>query len=543
MTRNIARFLILLRKVQRGAQSLVVFPIWGVAIIIGIAVAYGVIGFRYAIDWVSVLAFGQTEEAVISGAASLSFERAWIAPVIGGFVVAGLLYLFDRFKWLKEGRSEGIADVIEARAVGDARISLRAGLASALVSIVSVGSGGSAGREGPAVHLGGSIASLIDHHLGFSAKNRRMFLGCGAAAAVAASFNAPIAGVLFALEVILGNYALSVFGPITAASVTAAMVARFHLGDFPAFAPPNYGDVNVVDVPLSASLGIICGLIASAFLFSTERLTVLLRNLADKKNVPYYALPPIAGVLIGLIGANFPEVFGVGYEAVTNALAGEYTISMLIILVAMKGLATSITLSSRFGGGVFAPGLVIGAFAGAAFGGILTIVMPGAAGSPILYAMIGMGAAGGAILGAPISTTLIVFEMTGEYGITIALMGAVALATLVTQSLMGRSFFHWQLARKGYDLSEGPHGVILQTIRVREVMERMPGNEIAEDAVCLKRNQSLGQALAILNEHDEAGLPVIDPKNPTIQIGYLSRVKALSTYNKALIDDNIEHHT
>lgn len=525
-------------------EGLDVFKVWFFAVIIGISAAYAVILFRYAIDAVSILAFGETEATVASGAASLDFARAWAAPVIGGLCVSALLYLADKSRWLEGGRNQGIADVIEARAVGGSRVSLRSGLAAAAISAVSLGAGASAGREGPAVHLGATIASIIKRYMGFSAKQRRTLLGCGAAAAVSASFNAPVAGVLFALEVILGNYALSVFGPIAAASVSAAIVTRIHLGDFPAFAPPNYGAASAIDVPLAALLGVICGLIASGFLISVKRITFGVDGLMKRHGFSYLLLPPLGGVVVGLIGAFYPEIFGVGYEAVTHALEGEYTIIILILLVIMKCAATAITLSTRFGGGVFSPGIVIGAFAGAAFGAALGQLFPDATASPVYYAMIGMGAAAGAILGAPISTTLIVFEMTGDYGITIALMVAVAIATLIVQWLCRKSFFHWQLSLRGYDLSEGPQGVILKTIRVRDVMEKMPaGAPLSEDADRLEVRQSLGEALAKLNAAEEHGLPVVDPQEKDKVIGYLSRVKALGAYNKALIEDNIEHHT
>ncbi len=544
MTRNAARILIALRKLRRQPIGFGVYKVWAFAVLIGAAAAYAVIGFRYSIDLVSMAAFGETEGGVVSGASSLHFLRAWAAPVIGGLVVSGLLYLADRFNWLEGGRGQAVAEVIEARAVGGGRISLRAGIAAATVSAVSLGAGGSAGREGPAVHLGATIASLFSRYFGFDAKQRRALLGCGAAAAVSASFNAPIAGVLFALEVILGNYALSVFGPIAAASVAAAIVTRIHLGDFPAFAIPDYGAAATIDVPLAAMLGLVCGFVASGFLQATERLTLGVREFAQRRGVSYLLLPPIGGVIIGLIGAFYPEVFGVGYEAVTKALRGEYAIGLLVILVLMKCAATAVTLSCRFGGGVFSPGLVIGAFAGAAFGGILGVLFPGVTASPVYYAMIGMGAASGAILGAPISTTLIVFEMTGDYSITIALMVAVAIATLITQWLCGRSFFHWQLSRRGYDLSEGPQGIILKTTRVRDVMEKMPpGAPLPEDADRLETRHSLGEALAKLNEAEEHGLPVVNAEDRAVVVGYLSRVKALAAYNKALIDENIEHHT
>ena len=544
MTRKVARILIFLRKMRRRAGKYDVLRVWLFAVMIGIAVAYAVILFRGAIDFVSTIAFGATEAGVVSGAEKLDFFRAWAAPIIGGVVVAAMLYCSDRFKWLGQGRAQGIADVIEARAVGAGRVSLRAGLAAAAVSAVSLGSGASAGREGPAVHLGATIASFLDRHMGFTAKQRRALLGCGAAAAVSASFNAPIAGVLFALEVIMGNYALSVFGPIAAASVASAIVTRIHLGDFPAFAPPAYGAVHTVDVPLAALLGVLCGLIASGFLLATENLTEKMRERADRIGISYLFLPPLGGLIVGLIGAFFPEIFGVGYEAVTKALAGEYTILALATLVLAKMVATAVTLSCRFGGGVFSPGIVIGAFAGAAYGAMLGHLLPDATASPVYYAMIGMGAAAGAILGAPISTTLIVFELTGEYGITISLMVAVAIATLITQWLCGKSFFHWQLSRRGYDLSEGPHGVLLQTIRVRDVMEKMPpGAPLSKEAPRLIESNSLGEALALLTDTEEYGLPVVDAREKDNVIGYLSRVKALAAYNKALVEQHVEHHT
>jgi CIC family chloride channel protein len=257
----------------------------------------------------------------------------------------------------------------------------------------------------------------------------------------------------------------------------------------------------------------------------------------------YVFLPPLGGAAIGLIGAFYPEVFGVGYEAVSRTLAGEYSLQFLLILLALKTLATAITLSCRFGGGVFSPGLMIGALAGAAFGAAVNLVAPEATAGPTFYAMIGMGAACGAIMGAPISTTLIVFELTGDYAITISLMVSVALATLLTQAIAGKSFFHWILSRRGYDLSEGPQGVILQTIRVRDVMQAMPeGPPIAEDAVRLSAAASLGEALAKFDDADEAGLPVVDPDEPQKMIGYLSRVRALTAYNKALIESHVAYH-
>ena len=532
-----------LRVLRARAQGLSTLQVWLFALIIGLSVGYVVIGFRLAIDWVSLIAFGATEETLATGASSLSFLRAWIAPVIGGLLVSTILYFADKSNWLKDGRSQGVADVIEARAAGDGIISWRAGLASALVSTVSLGSGGSAGREGPAVHLGATVAAWLDRHFGFSLHDRRTLLGCGAAAAVATSFNAPIAGVLFALEVVLGNYALSVFGPIALASVSAALVGQFHFGDTPAFGAPNYGLASTIDVALSAGLGLLCGIAAIIFLLSTEFLTLKVREIATNRNISYLLLPPIAGIFVGMIGAIQPEIFGVGYEAISRALEGNYTLSALLLILVLKFIATAITVSCRFGGGVFSPGLFVGVFVGAAYGLVITDVIDASSAGAGYYAMVGMGAAAGAIIGAPISTTLIAFEVTGDYRMAISLLVAVSIATLLTQWICGRSFFHWQLSRRGYDLSEGPQGVILQTIRVRDVMQKMPEQApLDSDAPRLESLQSLGGALATLEEKNEPGLPVVRADAPDIPIGYLTRVRALAAYNRALIDSHIEHH-
>jgi len=274
-----------------------------------------------------------------------------------------------------------------------------------------------------------------------------------------------------------------------------------------------------------------------------QSMTDKVRSYADRISIPYMFLPPFGGAIIGLIGAFYPEVLGVGYEAVSRTLAGDYGLQFLLIILVLKIAATAVTLSCRFGGGVFSPGLMIGALAGCAFGIVVNLIAPESTASPTFYAMVGMGAACGAIMGAPISTTLIIFELTGDYAITISLMVAVALATLVTQSLVGKSFFHWQLSRRGYDLSEGPQGVLLQTIRVRDVMKAMPeGAPIDEDAPRLFAHTSLGEALARLEARDETGLPVVDEQTPEAIIGYLSRIRALAAYNRALVESHIDYH-
>jgi len=418
-------------------------------------------------------------------------------------------------------------------------------LASAAVAAVSLGCGASAGREGPAVHFGAAIASAIARRFRLSARDARTLLACGAAAAVSASFNAPIAGVLFALEVVLGHYALSVFGPVTLASVTAAVVTRIHLGDFPAFVVPGHELASFAELPAALALGAWTGGVAILLLIAIRFASGTALDLTGRLKVAPELLPALGGVILGVIAVLIPEILGVGYEATDAALNGQFELQALIGLLLAKIVATALTLGCRFGGGVFAPALYLGAMAGGAFGIALETAAPFETAGPAFYAIIGMGALSGAVLGAPISTTLIVFELTGDYQMTIALLLSVSMARWIAQAgFAHRSFFHWQLAERGYDLSEGPQGVILHTIRVRDVMDAMPGGgaPLPEDAQRLQTGQTLEAALARLSETDGDGLPVVTDDEQDKVAGYLSYRKALAAYNKALLDAFIEEH-
>lgn len=543
-TRRTAQLLLWLRHARRRAFLLVNYKVWILSAVIGVVVGYLVIGFSLAIDGMSAFAYGEGRLAMASGIRNLNPARAWIVPVLGGVLVGTLLYLAKRLKWLPEAKCQGVAEVIEARAGPPGHVSFRAGVVNTFVAITALGSGASAGREGPAVLLGGAISTALAERFGLSGKDARILLGCGAAAAVAASFNAPIAGMLFALEVILGNYALSVFGPVALSSIAAAVVARIHLSDVRAFVIPLYGDSGPWDIPFSAALGLVCGGVAFVFLQGTSSLNLWVRKKVAVWRIEPALLPPIAGMVMGTIALFYPEVLGVGYEATTEAIQGSYSIRLLTILLVAKLLATMVCLSCRFGTGVFSGGLVFGAMSGAAFGAVLGHTVPGLTADPTFYAMVGMGAVSGAILGAPISTTLIVFELTGDYQMTIALMLAVGIATIFAQSFFGASWFHWQLNQRGYDLSEGPQGVILQTIRVRDVMRPMPedSSPLEEGMPRLRPDHSLGEALARMRDHDRDGMPVTDKEDRNKVIGYITQVRALAVYNRALVDSNIEHH-
>jgi len=506
---------------------------------------YAAIGLRLAIQAVQQISFGEFDERLASAAAQLSAVHILAVPVIGGCIVALLLYLGERAGWLTQSRSQGVADVMEARAARAGRMKAAPGLLSAVIAAVSLGSGGSAGREGPAVHLGATLAAQVTRALDLPPRSARILLACGAAAAVAASFNAPVAGALFAFEVILGHYALRSIGPVAVASVTGAVLARIHFGPTPAFEMPAIAPATLIDFAAMVPLGLAAAALAIGFVFFTEGLAGRVNDAARRLDVPLWALPPAGGLLIGMIALVFPEVLGVGYEATSRALSGGYDAFFLACLIAAKLLATAITLAFRFGGGVFSPSLYLGAMRGALYGAGATALFGEASSGAALFAVVGMGAVAGAVLGAPLSTTLIVFELTASYEASIALLVAVSLATVSMNAVTRGSFFHRQMERAGYDLSAGNARVILQTIRARDIMMATDRGEGAasKDEPSLYEDDYLGRVLGFLSAEELDGAVVRARTGDQPVIGYISKADAHAAYARALQSAHEEEHS
>ncbi len=518
--------------------------LWLLAIVVGVAAGYAAVGLRLAIQGVQWIAFGEASERLASAAGALSPLHVIMAPVLGGCVVAALLYAGQRFKWLPEARAQGISDVIETRAVRAGRMDAAPGLLSAAISAVSLGSGGSAGREGPAVHLGATLAALFTRALGLPPRAARIMLACGAAAAVSASFNAPIAGALFAFEVVLGHYALRAVAPVAAASVTGAVIARLHFGATPAFALPAIEPASVADFAAMAPLGLAAAAVAIAFISTAYAAPRVVARAAERAHWPLWALPPAGGLAVGVIGAMFPEVLGVGYEATAEALAGGYAPLLLAGLILAKLAATVITLGFRFGGGVFSPSLYLGAMLGALFGAGATALFGEQSAGLALFAVVGMGAVSGAVLGAPLSTTLIVFELTQSYQASIALLVAVSLATVVTNAVTKGSYFQKQVERRGYDLTAGNARVILQTIRARDLMSEVDKAEarFARDEPHVYEDDYLGRVLGFFSAEQLEGAPVRARAGDQPVVGYVSRADAHAAYARALQSAHEEEH-
>ncbi len=417
--------------------------------------------FREAIAMVQTVAFGTGSEVLFAHVETLPWWQIVAAPTIGGLIIGLLVKALMPLQ-----RPEGVADVIEAAALRGGRMSGLTAIKAAVVNACSIGFGASVGREGPAVHFGAALGGWLASQLHLTRSVSRTLLGCGAAAAVAASFNAPIAGALFASEVVIGHYALSAFAPIVIASVTGTAISRYYFGDFPAFIIHEHVIDSFWEFPAFVGIGILAGVTAMAFMKGI----MLSRSLAKQLPVSDILKPAIGGAAIGIIAIWFPHVLGIGYGATEAAVMESLTLVLLVSICLAKILATALSIGFGFGGGVFSPALVIGAMLGGAYGMIFTSMFPALSTGIGAYTILGMGAMAAAVLGAPISTALIIFEMTGDYALTLALMVAVVISSMITRQFHGGSFFSWQLEQRGHDLREGFEMTLLRNMKVKSIL-------------------------------------------------------------------------
>lgn len=449
----------MLRLVQKfGINEHIILSV--VAIAIGVMVGYGAIIFRLLTESFQFIFMQNGHENVAEIVRGLPWWQVLLMPVVGGAIIGPLIHFF-----FPAARGDGVPEVMSAVALRGGKLDVRDTLGKMLSCALSIGCGSSVGREGPVVHLGATLASWFGSLMPSFNNHMRTIVGCGAAAGIAASFNAPIAGVMFALEVILADYGLATFSPIVLSSVIATVIARMHLGDFPAFVVPSYTLVSAWEIPAYVGLGVICGLIGILFmatLFKTE-------DLFKRINIPIYLKPIIGGFAIGLIALAFPEIMGVGYDVMNHALLEEMASWTMIALIFAKIIATSIALGSGFSGGVFTPSLFLGAMVGGGFGTFAHALFPSFSAGPGAYTLVGMGAMAAAVLGAPITAILILFELTGDYRIMLALMVATIIATLLINQLYRESVYTKTLKRKKIDLRQGRETNLLRNISVESI--------------------------------------------------------------------------
>lgn len=430
------------------------------AIVIGLLGGLGAVGFRECIRLFQLAAW-QADNATLDYLRRLPAWWTILAPAAGGLLV-GLIVT----RFAPETKGHGVPEVMEAVALRGGRIRPRVVAAKLVASGVCIGSGGSVGREGPIVQIGSAIGSTLGQWLRVGERRLRTLVGCGAAAGIAATFNAPVAGALFAVEIILGDFGVTQFSPIVISSVTATVVSRHFLGDFPAFEVPVYRLLHANELLAYGVLGIVAGLVALVFvrsLYGAE-------DVFERVPIPPVVKPMLGGALIGLIATRFPEVLGVGYEAINEALIGTYGWKLLVGLVVVKIIAVSLTIGSGGSGGIFAPSLFIGAMAGGAVGSVVHTLWPEISGSPGAYALVGMAAVVAAGTHAPITAIVMIFELTGDYKIILPLMISSIIATLLATRLQQASIYTLKLLRRGVDIRGGLSANVLSRLTAQDAM-------------------------------------------------------------------------
>ena len=525
---------------------------WFIALFLGIAAGGAAVLFRLAIIWLQSTVYGTDDITHIhSFAAGLAWYWLLIIPICGGLTVGLIL---DRFT--DNGRVRSVAEVIEGAALYEGRVEARRGVASAIASWITLSTGGSSGREGPVVHLAAVLSTVISRFIRADGITGRDLLGCAVAAAVSASFNAPLAGALFALEVVLRHFAIHAFAPIVIAAVAGTVINRLVFGDVAEFVLPVQNALGFyVELPAFLLLGLVCGIVAVILMRAIFWADDLGTAVQDSLKLPRFLRPAVAGALLGALAIWYPQIIGVGYETTTAALTGDLLLHEAMVFVFVKVIAVAITMGGRMGGGVFSPSLMVGALTGLAFGIIATSIFPNVSGEGTLYALAGMGAVSAAVLGAPISTTLIVFELTGDWQTAMAVMVSVSMSTALSTRLVDRSFFLTQLERRNVHLAAGPQAYLLATFRVANIMRARGDKRAANEEQCwemisegvyIDGNATLEQAMPVFDRTNRQFIPVVTLTGedaPPELWGALFQVDALKAMNKALADTAAEEHS
>lgn len=495
----------ILRRLDRGRANEQSYLLL-IAAVIGLGAGLGAIGFRHVIRLfglgflkiASLLNFLATQEWV-------AYEILWdvpfwikvLVPALGGAIVGPLIYFFAR-----ETKGHGVPEVMYAVALKRGVIRMRVVFAKLFISALTIASGGSAGREGPIVQIGSALGSSIGQLLKVSPNRLKIFVGCGAAAGIGATFNAPIAGMFFALEVILGDFAVGTLSAVAISSVIGTVVARMFGGDELALVLPAVFElVSVWEVLTYAGLGLAAA--GTALLFI--KILAVAEIKWDKFRLPEWSKPMLGMTLVGVIGIWFPFVFGVGYEAIDLVFAGKMALGMMAAMVLMKILATSMTLGAGASGGIFAPSLGIGAFLGGAYGAMIHGLFPSVTAPAGAYALVAMGAVVAATTNAPITAMLILFEMTGSYMIIVPLMIACILSNTVARLFMKETIYTVKLAHRGINIHGGREQTIMQSLIVGDFMRT--------DHEPIPRWLPFDAVVKVMLNRDETDFYVVDEKN------------------------------
>ncbi|MCL5958393.1 MAG: chloride channel protein [Chloroflexi bacterium] len=452
------------------------------ALVVGVASGLAAVVFRWMID-LSQTSFFRVVGGSFDWPSGLGIA---LLPALGGLAVGAISH------WFAEYKGASVPGLLRALAVGGGRIKPLSVVAAAVASATTIGSGGSAGREGPIIYIASGIGSAVGQWLSVSRERLTLLTACGAAGGIAATFNTPIAGVFFSLEIVLGEFSTRSFSLVVLSSVAASVVMRILVGANPSFSVPAYELVSPVELPLYALLGLLSAFVAVAFTW----VFYLSGDLFARWQFPALMKPVVGGLIVGLIGVFFPQVFGVGYDIMELSMQGQLALSLLVILLFAKLFATCITLGSGGWGGVFGPSLFLGAMLGGSFGAVSHSLFPTVTASEGAYALVGMGAVMASVTHTPIYSVLMLFEMTNNYLIILPLMVATVISTVFARLLLRDSIFTLGLRRQGIEVGRRNEGDVMSSVTVAEAMTRefevlpksMPLSEMAERVISAREH-------------------------------------------------------
>jgi len=511
------------------------FPI---AVLVGVGSGFGAVAFRYLIYFFTWLATGHSQfgQAGYVGSSHLPWLGLGffvLIPMVGGFVYGPVIY-----RWAREARGHGVPEVMIAVAENGGRIRPQVSVVKALASAICIGTGGSVGREGPIVQIGSALASSLGQWVRMPENRMRILVACGAGGGIAATFNAPITGVFFGVEIILREFSIDALFTVMLSAMLADAVAIPFLGSAPFLRgfPPGialHHPRNYLLVAVLAVVAALIGLLFAKVVYKVEDLWDVLW-----KNRPEWARPGIGGVALGLLLLALPQMYGVGYPVMYKAIAGNYVLWFLLVLAAGKIIACSLTLGIGGSGGIFAPSLFVGVTSGMAFGEIADHVLGPGAGQPALYAVVAMGAVFASAARAPLTSVASVVEMTGDYTLTLPVMLAVAIATATSRALSYGTIYTTKLLRRGQDVDRAAPWRAFGDLKAADAMRPFRSPLLVPDGEADARagvsalpgpvayrhetqavfaDESLAQTLRQLDAYGRDGLPVMSTDGTQVQ--------------------------
>ncbi len=487
------------------------------SVIVGLLSGFANVIFRATMHFVHEVIFvGGSELLHISEGGYYRFLTP-LLPVCGALLLIPLSYIF------KEGfYGYSFPSFLERVNIQGGKIKVKTIFSKILGPSLTIGSGGSAGVEGPIAQIGGAIGSLVGHVFKVSGNRIKLLIAAGAAGGVAATFNAPIAGVMFATEIVLlGNYELTSFAAIVISSGIATVVSRMYYGGHPIFTVPAY-EVNPYEIPIYIVFGVFIGLVAVLYI----KFFYKVKDAFESHKMPQRLKPVVGAFVVGAIGIFFPQILGDGYESIQRALEGKTIFIVMFAVIFLKIIATSLTLGSGGAGGVFAPALFIGAMAGGAFGSVVHSLFPAYTSNPAAYATVGIGSFLAAATHAPLTGIFLLFEMTGNYKIIIPIMFASIIGTLTAKRFHHDSIDTVELTRKGINIHDGREAGVLGTISVRSVMKK--------DFVTIHEDTDIHDLLDKVIDGESFYFPVVDDD------GLLTGIISLQDIRSVLFEEDLK---